>query len=76
MFLVLAAAVIPVTWSLHHTLFQSDAGESIRQAGFNVIAALSTTGFSTMGYQDWPQMSLGIMMLMLIGGGIGSTAEG
>ena len=77
MFLVLAAAVIPVTWSLHHTLFQSDAGESIRQAGFNVIAALSTTGFSTMGYQDWPQMSLGIMiLLMLIGGGIGSTAGG
>ena len=30
-----------------------------------------------MGYQDWPQMSLGIMiLLMLIGGGIGSTAGG
>lgn len=77
MFLVLAAAVIPVTWSLHHTLFQTDAGESIRQASFNLIAALSTTGFSTMGYQEWSQMSLGIMiLLMLIGGGIGSTAGG
>ena len=30
-----------------------------------------------MGYQEWPQMSLGIMiLLMLIGGGIGSTAGG
>lgn len=77
MFAVLAAAVLLVTWDLQYTLFGGEAGESLRQAGFNVVSALSTTGFSTMGYQEWPQMSIGIMiLLMLIGGGIGSTAGG
>lgn len=52
-------------------------GESFRVALFNVISAFSTTGFSTMSYNEWPVFSIGIMiLLMLIGGGIGSTAGG
>ncbi len=44
---------------------------------FNVTSALSTTGYSTMSYTDWPEFSLGVMIvLMVIGGGIGSTAGG
>ena len=46
-------------------------------AVFNVVSALSTTGFSTMAYTDWPEAAVGMMiLLMLIGGGIGSTAGG
>jgi trk system potassium uptake protein TrkH len=52
-------------------------GEGIRQALFNIVSALSTTGYSTMSYQGWPPFALGVMILMmLIGGGIGSTAGG
>ncbi len=52
-------------------------GEGLRQALFNTSSALSTTGYSTMAYTDWPQFSIGLMIiLMLIGGGIGSTAGG
>ena len=77
LFAVLAVSVPLAAWSLHHLMFPGNIKESFRQAGFNMIAALSTTGFSTMGYQGWPQASIGIMiLLMLIGGGIGSTAGG
>lgn len=51
--------------------------EGLRQALFNIVSALSTTGYSTMSYMGWPQFALGVMILMmLIGGGIGSTAGG
>lgn len=52
-------------------------GKSIRVAIFEVISALSTTGFSTVGYSDWNSLGLTIMIiLMLIGGGTGATAGG
>ena len=50
---------------------------SFRIAFFEVISALSTSGFSTVGYADWPQAAVFLLILMmLIGGGIGSTAGG
>ncbi len=51
--------------------------EGLRKSSFDVISALSTTGYSTMSYADWPQFAIGVLILMmLIGGGIGSTAGG
>ena len=50
---------------------------SFRIAFFEVISALTTSGFSTVGYADWPQAAVFLLILMmLIGGGIGSTAGG
>lgn len=72
--LVISVPLTAVT--LFAKLYMS-IGESVRQSLFNVVSALSTSGFSTMSYQDWPVVSVGIMIiLMLIGGGIGSTAGG
>ena len=52
-------------------------GEGLRIALFNVVSALSTSGFSTVSYTNWPIFSIGVMiLLMMIGGGIGSTAGG
>ena len=51
--------------------------ESVKLAFFNVFSAISTTGFSTSDYHTWPETSLMIMIiLMIIGGGIGSTSGG
>lgn len=51
--------------------------QTLRAAFFNVVSAVSTSGFSTMSYQDWPPAAIGLLIiLMLIGGGIGSTAGG
>ncbi len=62
--------------SLSYSLYLS-IGESLRVAIFNVVSALSTTGYSTMSYQVWPSTSVFILIvLMLVGGGYGSTAGG
>lgn len=52
-------------------------GKGARVAIFETITALSTTGFSTVGYGDWNSLGWCIMLiLMLIGGGTGATAGG
>lgn len=74
---VLILIFIPITaFSLAKGL-NMGLGESFRRASFDVISALSTTGYSTMSYASWPPLAIGVLiLLMLIGGGIGSTAGG
>ena len=51
--------------------------KSIRVAIFETVTALTTTGFSTVGYGDWNSFGwLLLILLMLIGGGTCSTAGG
>jgi trk system potassium uptake protein TrkH len=75
--LVLLAVFVPiVAFSLFYGMYLS-ATESIRVSLFNIVSALSTTGYSTVSYTNWPPFSVGILiLLMLIGGGFGSTAGG
>lgn len=52
-------------------------GKGIMEALFGVVTTFSTTGYSTMNYSQWPPFAVGILMiLMIIGGGMGSTAGG
>lgn len=52
-------------------------GKSLRVAVFETVSALTTTGFSTVGYGDWNSFGIFLMIcLMLIGGGTCSTAGG
>lgn len=51
--------------------------ESIRVAVFQTISAMTTTGFSTVGYGNWNGFGVFLLViLMLIGGGTCSTAGG
>lgn len=51
--------------------------ESSRIALFDLTSAISTTGFSTVSYDNFPPFVLGIFIIcMIIGGGAGSTAGG
>jgi len=71
---VLGAAVLffGVTGALYATI-----GEGLRVAIFNVVSALSTTGFATVDYARWNGLGwLVLILFMLIGGGAGSTAGG
>lgn len=73
--LVITFTII-VAVSLSYSLYIS-VSESLRIAVFNVVSALSTTGYATMSYQDWPTLAVfALIVLMLIGGGYGSTAGG
>ena len=68
---------VPLTAISLATGLYLTAGEALRQALFNIVSALSTTGYATMSYAGWPQAAIGVMILMmLIGGGTGSTAGG
>lgn len=52
-------------------------GKSMRVAVFEAVTALTTTGFSTVGYGNWNSSGiLVLIILMLIGGGTCSTAGG
>lgn len=49
----------------------------LRHAFFNAFSAVSTTGYATCSYSLWPEPAIGVMiLLMLVGGGLGSTAGG
>lgn len=76
MFLLLLFFV-PITALSLMSELNMGLGESFRHALFDVSSALSTTGYSTMSYSSWPPFAIGVLILMmLIGGGIGSTAGG
>lgn len=55
----------------------AEMGKSFRVAVFETTSALTTTGFSTVGYNNWNSFGLFVLItLMLIGGGTCSTAGG
>ena len=52
-------------------------GKAARVAVFETVTALTTTGFSTVGYGNWDSFGAFVLIvLMLIGGGTCSTAGG
>ncbi|MGM9902564.1 hypothetical protein A5844_000937 [Enterococcus sp. 10A9_DIV0425] len=54
-----------------------DGVAAFRSSAFNVISALTTTGYGTVDFATWPPFAFGIIILfMLMGGGMGSTAGG
>lgn len=76
MFKLLLVFVPLVAWNLS-SFMNISLLEGLRRSFFDVSSALSTTGFSTMSYTLWPTFSVTILILMmLIGGGMGSTAGG
>jgi len=51
--------------------------EALRHGAFQVVSNITTTGFSTTGFADWPGMApLLLILLGFIGGCAGSTAGG
>ncbi|MFO7915396.1 MAG: TrkH family potassium uptake protein [Candidatus Krumholzibacteriales bacterium] len=52
-------------------------GKSVRAAVFETVTAITTTGYTTVSYGNWPASGmLLIILLMIIGGGTCSTAGG
>lgn len=69
--------IVPITAVSLSNSLEITYLEGLRKSLFDVISALSTTGYSTMSYSSWPQFALAILILMMIiGGGVGSTAGG
>jgi len=72
---VLAAIMVPLMLYFATSEVYGRAGKQIRVAVFEVVSALTTTGYSTTTYAGWPAMGLFLLLpLMIIGGGTGCTA--
>lgn len=49
----------------------------LRDVAFQVVSIVTTTGFATADYNQWPEaVRLGLVLLMFMGGCMGSTAGG
>ena len=72
-----AAALIMISLTVNNTLPDMAFGDKIRHVFFQVAALITTTGFSTIDYDVWPQLALMVMLLlMFIGACAGSTGGG
>lgn len=67
--------ILGITFSLLKTY--GSFGTSLRKASFQVISLMTTTGYSTADYLQWPYVSqFFLFLLFFIGGCSGSTSGG
>ena len=69
----LAIVIISVNIASHFSSY----ADAIRAAAFQVASVISTTGFSTVDFNRWPELSrMLLVVLMFIGACAGSTGGG
>lgn len=64
-----------IAWNIRG--LYATAGETLRHAAFQVASIITTTGFATADFDQWPSLSKTILLaLMVIGACAGSTGGG
>ena len=72
---VLLGSILLITLNLRG--FYSTLGETLRHVSFQVASIMSTTGFATTDFGQWPAFSQSILLLLMVMGACaGSTAGG
>lgn len=72
---VILVAVAVIAFNIHH--MYASLGEAVRHSFFQVGSIITTTGFSTVDFNTWPQLSKTILIiLMFVGACAGSTGGG
>ena len=77
--IIVAASVIAVVINITTTVgnLYGTLSDTIRHSAFQVASVITTTGFSTVDFNLWPEFSKTLLLiLMFIGGCAGSTAGG
>ena len=65
-----------VSWDVFGTVYKT-IGHALRYGAFQVVSILTTTGYATYDYEQWPAMSRLILLLcMFLGASAGSTGGG
>jgi trk system potassium uptake protein TrkH len=74
---IVGAFVLLVTLDIaRHDIYDS-LGESLRYGAFQVVSIVTTTGYATADYEQWPAMSQVILFTcMFLGASAGSTGGG
>ena len=72
---IIAIAIVVITFNVRHMF--GGVGHALQQAAFQVGSIITTTGFATTDFNQWPQVSRTILvMLMFVGACAGSTGGG
>ena len=72
---ILLAAIAVVTWDLLRSGSYTRTGQAVLDATFQVVSMMTTTGFATVDFDGWPNLSRTILVvLMFVGGCAGSTS--
>lgn len=72
---IVIISVVVITWNIFP--IYNNFSDSFRHSSFQVAGIISSTGFATADFNQWPQLSKNIMfLLMFMGGCAGSTAGG
>ena len=70
--LVVVSSIVMVVALRHHDVLRGE--EAFRHGVFQAVSIITTTGFATVDYADWPPIAaMAIVGLMFIGGSAGST---
>jgi len=73
---VVLISIMVITTQLHTYIYNSIL-TALRYASFQVVSIITTTGFITTDFDQWPTLSKSIIIiLMFIGGCAGSTGGG
>ena len=65
-----------VSWDVFGAVYHT-IGQALRYGTFQVVSILTTTGYATYDYEQWPAMSQLILLLcMFLGASAGSTGGG
>ncbi len=73
---IFAVSTLLIAWNILGTSC-STVSDALRYAGFQAASILTTTGFATADYEQWPALSQTVLfVLMFVGGCSGSTGGG
>lgn len=74
--ILLVAAAVMASSLMWNNTYQSP-GEAVRHAAFNAVSIMTTTGFGTQDFHQWPSFCKALLLvLMFVGGCAGSTGGG
>jgi trk system potassium uptake protein TrkH len=70
--ILIGVVSLDVFQTVYHTI-----GDALRYGAFQIVSIITTTGYATADYEQWPAMSQIILLLcMFVGASAGSTGGG
>lgn len=73
--IVIASAILLIGWNIRGVY--DTFGKALQQSAFQVASIITTTGFATADFNEWPEVSRTLLiMLMFVGASAGSTGGG
>ena len=74
---IIAFAIVTITLNVRHLPMFRGTGEALMHSSFTIGSLLSSTGFATVDFNQWPEYSRTLLvMLMFVGACAGSTGGG